>query len=57
MSSPEEEQLPEWIEDDEAVDEMLRDVVVPHESADDPEDGDDNGHGDGDGSRGQGRAA
>lgn len=56
MSSHEEEfPLPEWIEDEESVDEKLRDVVVPHERADDPHDGDSNG--DGDGSRRQGRAA
>jgi hypothetical protein len=55
MSSHEEESLPDWIEDEEAVDATLRDVVVPHEGADDSRDR--NGDGDGDGSQRQGRAA
>jgi len=46
-SSDENEPSPrlEWIEDAEAIDEALRDVVISHEGGNEPEGGDDdNGH-------------
>jgi hypothetical protein len=55
VSSHEHESSPEWIEDEEAVDATLRDVVVPLEGPDDSRDGDRDGEGEG--SRRQGGAA
>ena len=47
-----------WIEDDESVEEVLRDVVIPHEGDREPEGGDGDNGADGDSSRRRrGRAA
>ena len=45
-SSDENEPSPrlEWIEDAEAIDEALRDVVISHEGGNEPDGDDDNGH-------------